>query len=64
MLTFHYIMPQIIFVDISTSVTRKVVKYWESIKLMVEDTSFIKFHFSLKAQLIIGNKDYQLFSLK
>ena len=64
MLTFHYIILKIIFVDISTNFTRKVLKYWESVKLVVEDTSFINIHFPLKAQLIIGNKYCQLFSLK
>ena len=44
---------------------RKVINYWEAVKLSVADTSFLKFSFLLESShFIIGNKYCQLFPLK
>ena len=44
---------------------RKVINYWEAVRLSVADTSFLKFSFLLESShFIIGNKYCQLFPLK
>lgn len=37
------------FVHISASFIRRVLKYWEAVKFMIEDSSFIKFKFFPKS---------------
>ena len=41
--TFHYTTSKTILVNISTYIIKRVFKYWEAIKLVVEDTSLAKF---------------------
>ena len=48
--TFHYtIFQKITFVNITSSLIRKIFKYREDIKLTVVDTSFQHSNFHLKA---------------
>lgn len=44
---FYYIVSRIKFTDLTTSLIGEVFKYWETIKLTVVDTSFLKSSFSL-----------------
>lgn len=44
---FYYMASKIKFTDLTTNLISEVFKYWETIKLTVVDTSFLKSSFSL-----------------
>lgn len=47
---------KIIFVDTVTDLVRKVFQYWEAVKYMMMDKSFLKFTFCLKVQILPLNQ--------
>lgn len=60
--SLYNIKKPIIFVNITTDLIRKVVKYWKVVKVMVADRGFLKFRFSPEVQILLLARNTFIFN--
>lgn len=61
---FVILLKSITVVDFITHLLRKILKYEAAVRIMVAESSFLKFSFSLESYNFIGKKYHPFFSLR